>query len=356
MIKRVWKLAGTLAGLGLDAMLVQQPENRLYLSGFTGSAGSLLITKEKYYLLTDFRYLEQAGKQSPHMEIIKMQDTMPDTLVDMHKKLGFGSLGFEADYISYKLYETLQKKLPEVHLRPVEGIIEKFRQVKDPVELDAIQESMALLDEGFDYICSFIKPGKTEREVSLELEMFLRRRGAETTAFPFIVASGLRSSLPHGIASERTLNLGDIITMDFGVVKDSYNSDMTRTVTLGKPPAKMQEIYYIVLEAQLAGLAVVKAGIPASSVDKAARQVIESRGYGDYFGHSTGHGVGLAVHEGPRLSVKDNTILQERMVVTVEPGIYLPGVGGVRIEDSVVVEREGCRLLTKSPKDRLIQL
>jgi Xaa-Pro aminopeptidase/Xaa-Pro dipeptidase len=192
--------------------------------------------------------------------------------------------------------------------------------------------------------------------VALELEMFMRRRGAEKTAFPFIVASGPRAALPHGEASAKTFSHGDVLTLDFGVVVDNYNSDMTRTVSLGPPQAQIKQIYDIVLEAQLAGLAAVKAGVAASAVDKAARDVIASHGYGEFFGHSTGHGVGLAVHEGPRLSVRDDTVLQEGMVVTVEPGIYLPGIGGVRIEDSVVVEKNGCRLLTKSPKDRLIEL
>jgi len=356
MFKRVWKLAGSLEGSGLDAILVLQPENRLYLSGFTGSSGALLVTGEKAYLITDFRYLEQAKEQSPHLEIVRMQETLPDTLAAMQEKTDLRSLGFEADYINFKLYRTLQEKLAGVELRPVEGIIERFRLVKDSAELAAIQRSMALLDEGFAHICGYIKPGMSESEIGLELEMFLRRRGAQGTAFPFIIASGPRASLPHGVASERTIRPGDVITMDFGVVLDFYNSDMTRTVALGKPPDKIKEIYDIVLEAQMAGLAAVKAGVPACAVDKAARDVIELRGYGDYFGHSTGHGVGLAVHEGPRLSSRDDTVLQEGMVVTVEPGVYLPGVGGVRIEDSVVVERGGCRLLTHSPKDKLIHL
>ncbi|AGL02033.1 M24 family metallopeptidase [Desulfoscipio gibsoniae] len=356
MQTRVNKVAGFLKDYAMDALLVMQPENRFYLSGFTGDAGALLVTAGQSYIITDFRFIEQAREQSPHLELIKMETTLADALVDMAGRLNLHVLGFEADYISYKFYDTLHKKLGEVSLRPVEGIIEQLRLIKDKNELETIQRSMALLDEGFKYICSFIKPGISEREVALELEMFMRYRGAEKTAFPFIVASGPRAALPHGVASAKTINTGDVVTLDFGVVVDNYNSDMTRTISLGSPSNQIKQIYNIVLEAQLAGLVAVRAGVAASAVDKAAREVIASYGYGEYFGHSTGHGVGLAVHEGPRLSLRDDTVLQEGMVVTIEPGIYLPGTGGVRIEDSVIVEKEGCRLLTKSPKDRLIEL
>lgn len=356
MENRISKVVESNAAAGIDAMLVLQPENRYYLSGFTGSTGALLITEKKSFIIVDFRYVEQALKQSPHMDQFKMKDNLADSLVELQERLNFRSLGFELDYISYKLHKTLQERLCGVNLCPVEGLIEKFRQVKDKSELAAIQKAMSLLDEGFNYICEFIKPGISEIELSLELELFMRKRGAEGIAFPFIVASGPRSSLPHGIASERIIQLGDVITIDFGVVVGAYMSDMTRTVALGIPSKKIKEIYSIVLKAQLAGLAAVKAGVPASSVDKATREVIEAHGYGEYFGHSTGHGVGLEVHEQPRLSAKDNTVLRAGMVVTVEPGIYLPGIGGVRIEDSVVVEQNGLRILTKSPKDRLIEL
>ncbi|WP_449240726.1 M24 family metallopeptidase [Desulfoscipio gibsoniae] len=356
MQTRVNKLAAALKDNALDALLVLQPENRFYLSGFTGDAGALLITAGQSFLITDFRFMEQAREQSPHLTIIKMETTLATALADMAGRLNLSALGFEADYISYKFYDTLHEKLDQVTLRPVDGIVEQFRLIKDKDELAAIQKAMTLLDEGFKHICNFIKPGISEREVALELEMFMRRRGAEKTAFPFIVASGPRAALPHGEASEKNINPGDVITLDFGVVTDGYNSDMTRTVSLGAPNAQIKQIYGIVLEAQLAGLAAVKAGVAASAVDKAARDVITSHGYGEYFGHSTGHGVGLAVHEGPRISSRDDTILREGMVITVEPGIYLPGTGGVRIEDSLVVEKDGCRLLTKSPKDYLIEL
>ncbi|WP_027363469.1 M24 family metallopeptidase [Desulfotruncus alcoholivorax] len=356
MMERVKQVAGYLAESGAGAMLVMQPENRLYLSGFTGSSGAVLVTENKSFLVTDFRYIEQAQQQSPHLEIYKLRETTEDTLADIAGSLGLKSVAFEADYISYHFYEKLKCKLKGVELIPVTGVVEQNRQVKDSSELLAIARSMSLLDDGFNYICGRIKPGTSEKEIELELETYLRKKGASGPAFPFIIASGPRSSLPHGTATDRVIGYGDLITLDYGVVFDNYNSDMTRTVAVGEPPAELKKIYSIVLEAQLAGLAAVKAGVTASSADGAARQVIESYGYGEYFGHGTGHGVGLAVHEAPRLSSRDNTVLREGMVVTVEPGIYLPGVGGVRIEDSVVVEKDGCRVLTKSPKDKLIIL
>ncbi|MCL2337556.1 MAG: aminopeptidase P family protein, partial [Firmicutes bacterium] len=242
-----------------------------------------------------------------------------------------------------------------VVLTPGDEMLERLRQVKEGSELQAIAASMALLDRGFEYICGFIKPGVTEAAVALELEICLRRLGASGTSFPFIVASGARASLPHGEASNKVIQEGDILTLDFGVILDHYCSDMTRTIAVGAAPApEMEKIYNIVLEAQQAGLKAVQAGVNASSVDRAARAVIEGYGYGEFFGHATGHGVGLAVHEAPRLSHRDDTPLEAGMVVTVEPGIYLPGRGGVRIEDSVAVERDGCRLLTGAPKDKLM--
>ncbi|KAF1086548.1 putative peptidase [Sporotomaculum syntrophicum] len=359
MQTRVNKVVAALRDKAVDGLIVVQPENRFYLSGFTGDAGALLITSGQSFIITDFRFIEQAREQSPHLEIVKIETTLADALVDLAGRLKLPVLGFEGDYITYQFYATLQNKLDKpgaMSLRSVEGVVELFRRVKEPDELAAIQKAMSLLDEGFQHICGYIKPGVSERAVALELETFMRLRGAEKTAFPFIVASGYRAALPHGEASAKSISPGEVITLDFGVMVEHYNSDMTRTVSLGVPTVQMREIYSIVLEAQLAGLAAVRAGVPASAVDKAAREIITAHGYGEYFGHGTGHGVGLAVHEGPSLSARDDTVLQAGMVVTVEPGIYLPGRGGVRIEDSVLVEQNGCRLLTGSPKDRLIEL
>ncbi|MCG8402824.1 MAG: Xaa-Pro peptidase family protein [Firmicutes bacterium] len=356
MKSRLKKVARVLIEKGHDAMLVLRPENMYYLSGFSGSTGALLVARANSYLCVDFRYIEQAQRESPHLEIVLVKETIPAAIAELREKLRFNTLGFETDYINCKLLFNLREKLPGVETLPMDGVIEEQRQVKDRTELAAIAQAMAMLDRGYDYICGHIKPGVSERDISLELEMFMRRRGASGTSFPFIIASGPRSSLPHGEASAKKIRQGDIIMLDFGVVMNHYNSDMSRTIALGKPPPEMRKIYDLVLEAQLAGLNAIKEGVTASAVDKAARSVIEAHGYGDYFGHGTGHGVGLAVHERPRLSPRDDTVLKAGMVVTVEPGIYLPGRGGVRIEDSVVVEKYGCRLLTKAPKNSLVEI
>ncbi|MFA7468287.1 MAG: Xaa-Pro peptidase family protein, partial [Desulfotomaculaceae bacterium] len=222
MKKRVEQIGGVLAEKGIDAMLVMQPENRYYLSGFTGSTGALLITTGDSYICTDFRYTEQAREQSPHLQVAKVISTLAEKLAQMQATIGFRTLAFEADYVDYTLYATLRDKLTGVELVPLVGTVEKLRQVKDRAELAAIAKSMAMLDRGFEYICGFIKPGISEIAVSLELEIFMRYQGASGTSFPFIVASGPRASLPHGEASDRVIGEGDILTMDFGVILEHY--------------------------------------------------------------------------------------------------------------------------------------
>ncbi|MHB8157602.1 MAG: M24 family metallopeptidase, partial [Desulfocucumaceae bacterium] len=239
-------------------------------------------------------------------------------------------------------------------VRPLYGFPDALRSVKDEEEIEKIIQAATLSDRAISYIIPFIKEGASERDIALEIEFYMRKQGAEGVAFPFIIASGARSSLPHGIASDKKLVRGDLVTMDIGSVLNSYNSDITRTVVVTEGDKKKEEIYNIVLQAQLAGIKAVRPGIAAAEVDRAAREVIECYGYGENFGHSTGHGLGLAVHENPRLAAKDKTELKTGMVVTVEPGIYLPGWGGVRIEDAVLVQPNGCRVLSNSPKDRLI--
>ena len=356
MQTRIDKLTASLPKYGVQALLITQPENRIYLSGYTGDSGALFITPERSYIITDFRYIEQTREQSPHLNLVKIETTLEETLAELINRLKVSTLGFEASHITYKSYQALVARITGTKFIPVEGLVENNRMVKDASELTAIEKAMSLLDEGFAHICSFIKPEMSERSIALELEVFMRQKGAEKVAFPYIVASGSRSSLPHGEASAKTLRSGEVITLDFGVVVDNYHSDMTRTIALGKPSDELKEIYNIVLKAQETGISAVKAGVPANAVDKAAREVIKAYGYGEYFGHSTGHGVGLAIHENPTVSFINDTVLQSGMVITIEPGIYLPGIGGVRIEDSLVVEENGCRLLTFSPKDKFIEL
>lgn len=351
---RIKRLQNKLRGERIDALLIMRPENRLYLTGFTGTTGVAVVTFDEIFFLTDFRYTEQARDQCKHCRVVEIKRSANETLTEFLPRLGVKRLGCEGDFISYQQFNILREKLGTIELMPIYGMVEDLRQTKDGSEIDTVARAVELADNAFARILSFLRPGIAERDVALELEFFMRKNGAEKSAFEIIVASGKRGAMPHGVASEKRLQLGDMVTMDFGCVFNGYHSDITRTVVLGNPTRKQQEIYNIVLEAQLAGVKAVRAGVKACDVDRASRSIIQRYGYGDNFGHSTGHGLGLAIHENPRLAVNVDTVLVPGMVVTVEPGIYLPGWGGVRIEDSVVVEERGCRVLTRAPKMELI--
>ena len=233
-------------------------------------------------------------------------------------------------------------------------MIEKLRMIKTDDEIRTIRRAAEIADEAFSHILTFIKPGVTELEVSNELEFFMRRLGASESSFDTIVASGKRSALPHGVATGKTIENGDMVTLDFGALYDGYVSDITRTVAVGEPTEELKKIYHIVLEAQMRACSALKPGMTGKEADAVARDYIKDHGYGEAFGHSTGHGIGLEVHEGPGLSFRSDTVLKPGMVVTVEPGIYVPGLGGVRIEDDVLITEDGCELLTSSPKELII--
>ncbi|MFZ5644045.1 MAG: M24 family metallopeptidase [Bacillota bacterium] len=339
---------------GIDSFLVTSQENRFYFTGFTGSSGSVAITQKDIFLFTDFRYDEQAKIEAPHCQIIMVKDALTDSLEDLVKEANLKKMGFEGDSVTYQQYNTLKEKLETVEIRPLPGVLDCLRSIKDDKEIDRVKKAVSLSDKAFEHILPFIKEGVSEREIALEIEFYMRKNGSEGVAFPTIVASGQRSSLPHGIASQKKIARGDLVTLDFGAVLEWYNSDITRTIAVGEKNEEQQKIYNIVLEAQLSGISSVRPGIPASEVDRAARKVIEDHGYGEFFGHSTGHGLGLKVHENPRLSAKDDTELKPGMIITVEPGIYLPGWGGVRIEDTVLVTGHGCSVLSAAPKESLI--
>jgi len=354
LLERIKNLREIMAGEAVGSLLITRPENRSYLTGFTGTSGAVLLTAGEVFLITDFRYDQQARLQAPHCKVVLATESLPDTLADLDREIDFGRLGCEGDYLTYLQYGAMGEKFGDHRVRPLRGLVERLRVVKDEGEIEKIFAAVRLADQAYEYILPLIGEGVTEQEVALEIEFFMRKKGAEGIAFPMIAASGQRGAMPHGTASDKMMTAGELLTMDFGAVLGGYNSDITRTVAVGKADQKMEEIYGIVLEAQLAAIGAVREGIPASGVDRAAREVIESHGYGENFGHSTGHGLGLSIHEDPRLSARDDTILKKGMVVTVEPGIYLPGWGGVRIEDTVVVEEKGCRVLTSSPKEKLL--
>ncbi|MBM7855474.1 Xaa-Pro aminopeptidase [Desulfohalotomaculum tongense] len=354
MSDRVKKLQQILDRYNIEAMLISKPENRRYISGFTGSAGTLLIDKQNAYLFTDFRYVEQVKEQCPGFKVIQIGDDFYQKLLHLLQKSGVSRLGFETHYVTYESYDKMAGELSGVQLVPVKDIAEELRLIKNSEELQLIEKAVDITDRAYSEMLQLVKTGMTEKELALELEFIMRRLGAQGRAFDFIVASGPRGALPHGVASDRVIQPGDMVTIDCGAVYKGYHSDMTRNFVLGKADEKQQEIYNIVLEAQVAGIEAVRPGVPAASVDLAARGVIERYGYAQNFGHGTGHGVGLAIHEGPRISFQEQElILKPGMVLTVEPGIYLPGWGGVRIEDIVLVTENGCRILTKTPKNQL---
>lgn len=355
MKNRLVAIRERLSPAGIDGLLITRPENRRYITGFTGSAGVVVVSPDHACFITDFRYVEQAAYQAPEFRVIKHGQKIADTLKEVVEEAGIGRLGFEKDVITYKQHETFSSALTGVELVPVEGLVEALRAAKDENEIEEIRRAEAIGDAAFSHILNIIKPGMTEIDVALEIEWFMRKNGAEGIGFEIIVASGERGAMPHGVASGKKLAQGELVVMDFGAVYHGYRGDMTRTVSLGKASPEQRRLYDIVLRAQEAALEGIAPGKTGQEIDSLARKVIEEAGYGDNFGHGLGHGVGLAVHEEPRLSVAVTEELRPGMVVTVEPGIYIPGFAGVRIEDLVVVRESGITNLTSSPKE-LIEL
>ncbi len=349
--KRIEKLQQQIGEYGLDGMLVTGDANRRYLSGFDGSFGFLLIPSEgQGDLVTDFRYLEQAEEQTPHLQKVKYEGELGRTVARLADEKGWTRLGIEEEHLSYQRFRELRGYF-EGELAPLQKIVESLRAVKDAGELEKIRSSAALLDDAYQHLKALLQPGVAEREVALELEYYLRKKGAGGPTFPYIVASGERGAMPHGAASEKVLREGEVITVDFGVYYQGYASDMTRNFALGEPPSLLKELYRIAEKAQQQALEGIRPYMTGKEADALAREVIEEAGYGEYFGHGLGHGVGLAPHEQPTLSPRSQEMLEPGNVVTVEPGIYVPALGGIRLEDMVVVGEEGVELLTHSPRE-----
>ncbi|RXK19342.1 Xaa-Pro peptidase family protein [Macrococcus sp. DPC7161] len=344
------KVQQLLKDKNVDALVILSPHNRRYLSMFTGSSGSLLITKNQNYLITDFRYIEQATKQAKGFEIINERN-ISIALKQLCEKHQIKSLGFEGDLITFHQYTAL-KDIAE--LVDVAGEIEKIRMIKEPFEIELIQKAADIADETYAFIQTIVKPGVSEMHINHLMEMKMRELGATGSSFDTIVASGVRGALPHGVASDKIIESGDMITFDYGAIYNGYVSDITRTLAVGNPKDEMIKIYNIVLESQMTALNTIKKGMTGGQADKISRDVIASYGYGEAFGHSLGHGIGLEVHEGPMLHSKSETILEENMCITLEPGIYIEGLGGVRIEDDCLVTENGLKRFTQSTKDLII--
>lgn len=336
----------------LDALIIASTENLRYMSGFTGTSAMLVILLNKAYLLTDFRYIAQATSQAPDYEVVDAGSDFFQSVKDLAQ--GAKRIGFEEDYMTYAMYLELKAAASNAELVEQAKLLTGLRSIKEPEELEKLRQAVKIADDAYAHILKFVEFGMTEEEISLELEFSMRRAGASGGSFDFIVASGWRGSMPHGVASSKTLHRGELLTLDFGAVYQGYCSDITRTFALGEVDEKHHEIYEIVLKANKAGIAAIKPGLKGKEVDAVARKIIEEAGYGDYFGHGLGHSVGLAIHESPRFSLREEQIIEPGMVITVEPGIYLPDWGGVRIEDMIVVTANGCEVLTQAPKEFII--
>ncbi|WP_018660652.1 M24 family metallopeptidase [Heyndrickxia acidiproducens] len=352
-MSKLEKLREKFSETGIDGILITSPYNRRYMSNFTGTTGIVLISEKEAKFITDFRYVEQASKQCEGYEIVQHRIPVEQEIANQVENMGIRKLGFEQDYMSYSQYKQYESLL-KAELVPVSSLIENLRLIKSEAEIKILKEAADIADAAFKHILDFLKPGVTELEVSNELEFFMRKCGATASSFDTIVASGIRSALPHGVASDKVIEKGDFVTMDYGALYKGYCSDITRTVAVGEPSEKLKEVYNVVLESQLLAADKLKPGMTGVEADAISRDYIASKGYGDAFGHSLGHGIGLEIHEGPNLSMRSKYVLEPGMIVTIEPGIYLPGIGGVRIEDDTLITEDSNELLTHSTKELII--
>jgi len=350
---RIARLLPRLEKAGLDAILVSDTSNRRYLSGFNGSAGYLLVTAKASLLLVDFRYTEQAKLQAPGWEVLQIKGAPQNFLPELLAGQGVKALGLEATHVSLAAYTLLQSALKDgPRLVPTEGLVEGLRLVKEPGELALLERAAGISDRAVENVIPLLRPGTGEDELAWEIEKSMRENGSEPLPFEPIVASGPQSSMPHARATTRKLRENEPVVIDIGARVQGYGSDLTRTFTVGEADAQFRRVYSVVLEAQETALSGIRPGMKGEEADRLAREVIEKAGFGESFGHGLGHGVGLGPHEGPRLGTNSPDVLEEGMAFTVEPGIYIPGWGGVRIEDMVVLERDGPRLLSRARKLR----
>jgi len=335
---------------GADALLVIGLVNIRYLSGFTGSEAALFLTVEDRILVCDSRYTLQASGEAACCTVVEFARKL-DGISTLARERACRRIAFDSEKTSVASLKALSDAMPDVEFIPIADQLDQLRAIKSPEEVRAIEFSAEVASSAFKKLLSTIRPGTSERALALELEMMMRLGGADEKAFDFIVASGERGALPHGRPTEKLLKSGEFVTFDFGACCNGYNSDETATVAIGEPDKRLLEVYRVVKEAHDLALAAVKPGIECSVLDNIARSHIKSCGYGDYFGHGLGHGVGLEIHEMPTLSGRSLQSVEEGMIITVEPGVYIPGLGGVRIEDMVLVTAAGCRILSSVDKE-----
>jgi Xaa-Pro aminopeptidase len=337
-----------------EAILISQPENRHYLSGFNGSSGFLLITPGSAILATDFRYVEQAEMQSPDYNIFKIAGDIEGWFPSLIDGLSIRRLGFESDHLSFSMYRRLSNILDDsgfqTRLAPITGLVEPIRAVKEHEEIELITQAVAISDTALDKVIATIKAGMTEEEVAWEIEKSLRDNGSQPLPFEVIVASGANAALPHARPSRHAIQPGEPLVIDIGARVQGYNSDLSRTICLSPTDDTFKKVYKVVLEAQMAAITSITEGMTGAQADGFAREIIEGAGYGDNFGHGLGHGLGLSPHEKPHLSPNSGDVLVNGMVFTIEPGIYLTGWGGVRTEDTVIMENGKIRVLSQARK------
>jgi Xaa-Pro aminopeptidase len=348
--RRLSRILELLEQKGLHACILKGMDNIFYVTGFRGSEGTALITRGDVLLLTDSRYITYAQEVAKGCIVIETRGKS-DILDSLFQRYGIGRVGFDSYHTTYQTYQSWTENSPAVEFVPLTNDIESIRQYKEPEEILAVKRAIDIATQAFTAVFEKIVPGRTEKEIANELDYTMRRLGADGPSFETIVASGPRAALPHAQPTDKTLEAGEAVIVDFGCQLDGYCSDETCTVLLGEIGNDMKEIYETVYNARQKGIEAVRAGLPAIELDMIGRGFIEEKGYGEYFRHGTGHGVGIAVHEPPSVTVKAEGLLEENMIITIEPGIYIPHLGGVRLEDMVLVTESRGEVLTRLRKD-----
>ena len=339
-----------------EAILISSPENRRYFTGFPSSDGFLIVTRDDAVFFTDSRYTEAAQKSITACST-RLLTRLSVEPYEFLKERNIKILYIEWENMTFALADSIKSAFKDIKAeasKELSTLIQDLRSVKTPDEVKKIKKAQKIAEDAFSHILDFIKPGVTEKQIALELDFYMLSHGAEALSFETIAVTGKKTSMPHGVPDDTVVQDGDFITMDFGAVFDGYHSDMTRTVAVGNVTDEQREIYNIVLNAQETALSLLKSGLSCKDADKAARDIIAKEGYGEYFGHGTGHGVGIEIHEAPNLSPRSEAILEEGNIVTVEPGIYIPDKFGVRIEDMALIAKEGYENLTRTPKELII--
>lgn len=354
MLKRIKKLVEKISEKELDGLLLVQnekliKENVRYITGFTGDTAYVVITPQRKILILDDRFIDQAKEQCPEFEVIRFERPFTKKLREVVEELNIRKLGVEFNGLTMGMFKIIKDALSEIELVEIDGIIESLREIKDTEEIQLIEHASQIAGKAYEHILNFFKVGAREKDIALEFEYFMRKNGADGLAFDTILVSGKRTTYQHGVPSEKKINNGDFVIIDFGALYKGYRCDISRAFVVGQATVKQKDIYYTVMKAQQKGLDLLKAGVKGKNVCADVRRIIEDAGYGDYTGYNLGHGVGLEVHEAPNFTSYDELIFEEGHVVTVDPGIYIPGWGGVRIEDTVVIEKDGYKVLSDLP-------